>query len=142
MNTQMFLSADVLSKVDTTAATDNSLVDIAAAAKNRADWEQIIDHCIIEWGSCIIEWGKNPPGSDEDDFEPPARPTIDLARDIVRYCRDRGLVAPQRVVPDGTGGIAFEFTEGDSFTTLQIYEDRSVELLLFKDCHLVERRPL
>jgi hypothetical protein len=132
LNTRSFLSSDVLSKVDTKAATDNSLVDIAAAAKNRADWERIIDRC-------IIEWGKNPPGSDEDDFEPPARAIIDLAHDIVRYCRDRGLVAPQRVVPDGTGGIAFEFTEGDSFTTLQIYEDRSAELLLFKDCHLVER---
>jgi hypothetical protein len=135
MNTQLFLSAEVLSKVDTTAATDNSLVDIAVASKNRAAWEEIIDRC-------IIEWGKNPPGSDEDDFEPPARAIIDLARDFVRSCRDRGLVAPQRVVPDGTGGIAFELTEGDWFATLQIHEDRSIELLLFKDCHLVERRLL
>ncbi len=132
LNTPSFLSSGVLSKVDTKAATDNSLVDLAAVAKNRADWEQIIDHC-------IIEWGKNPPQSEEEDFEPPAKPIIDLAGEVVRYCRNRGLVAPQRVVPDGTGGIAFEFTEGDSFTTLQIYEDRSVELLLFKDCHLVER---
>ncbi len=135
LNTPSFLSSGVLPKVDTKAATDNSLVDIAADAKNRAAWEEIIDRCIIEWGI-------NPPQSGEDDFEPPALPIIDLARDIVRYCQDRGLVAPQRVVPDGTGGIAFEFTEGEWFETLRIYEDQSVEVLSFKDCHLVERHLL
>lgn len=135
LNTPSFLSSDILQEAKTTAATADTLIDIAAVDKSRADWGRIMD-------DCIIEWGKNPPGSDEDDFEPPALPIIDLARDIVRIFQDRGLVAPQRVVPDGTGGIAFEFTEGDSFTTLQIYEDRSVELLLFKDCQLVERHPL
>jgi len=119
--------------VSTEAATDDSLAgSIPKDEKNRLGWQRMID-------DFLIEWGRNPQQLQEDDIDAPTVAAIQKAIDIARKCRDNGVAAPLRVVPDGEGGIAFECHDGDYFLSLDIFGNGLVELATFRDCRLESR---
>lgn len=52
----------------------------------------------------------------DDEFDPPSPASFRAARAYAAACRNVGDVAPTRVVPDGSGGIAFETLDGHTLT--------------------------
>lgn len=135
METSAGLAGSIYPKVITRAAGDGGLASGSADEDRKLGWQTIID-------DCLVEWGKNPSGLADEDLVPPSVEIIDLACKAAMEFRDQAVPPPLRVVPDGEGGISFEFRCGSCFMSLNILSDRSAELLTFRDCRLVSRRRL
>jgi hypothetical protein len=111
----------------------------ARSAPAKRDWNAVIDNCLIEWGrdtdgSCFRD--------EEEDFVPPTPHALHLAAcRVAPTMRDAGLPAPLHVVPDGNGGLSFEFEPQDRtwFASLDIGGEGSVELLVFDEGRLIFR---
>lgn len=97
----------------------------------RESWESAIDRH-------LIEWGRNPRYFDNAEITAPSKISIDKATQFAR-CRkqDGSMPGPMRVVPDGDGGIAFEFSIGDSFVSIDVGEEGRIVLNVFRDCKLL-----
>lgn len=135
-NSTATMSPEVPELILTGAAEDRALANGESKAnKDRDGWQSIIDRY-------LVEWGRNPECLLDDDLIPPRPEIIIRASMIALQMRDAGYAAPLRVVLDGEGGISFERRFGESFDSLNILDDGSVELLKFKDCALVSRQRL
>lgn len=73
----------------------------------------------------------------DEDLVPPSDETIEQATKLVKRLRDSSFVSPMAVVPDGEGGIMFEWRILNVFKSLEVSADGTVELLTFVDCNLV-----
>ena len=118
-----------------TAAADEGMLSSGRSHENRRGWESVIDRQLIEWGRGLD-------GLECDDIRPPSAVSIRAAIDIARFMRDEAESAPVRVVPNGEGGIVFEWAEGREFETVEIDEEGLVEICRFVDSRLVFRRLL
>lgn len=117
-------------------ASGETLADSWEAAKNREGWEGIIN-------DRLVEWGRNPQTFDEDDLVPPTADAIRKACKLATCYRDDGGVPPAlRVLPDGDGGIVFEWRHGEEFLSLEITPDEEPILNVFKNCKLVAELPV
>lgn len=128
------LHAQPFACVSTTAAHGSGLAsEEQAAREDREAWQRIID-------DFLIEWGKDPSTLDDEEIVPPSREIIHAASQVAIALRDGGEPAPLRVVPDGDGGIAFEYRSEGWFRSLSICEDGWIELVHLVDCQEVSRR--
>jgi hypothetical protein len=121
--------------VATSVVSEDALANqTGSRPEDRGGWELIDEK--------LRAWGRDPDRFDADETVPPSRPTIYAARCVANKLRDRGSPAPLRVVPDGDGGIAFEFRHEDDSETVHIHYDNSVEWIQFHKCKLVYRQQL
>ena len=132
------LSDDVAPPINTDAAHDEALAstqDLASTQNQERQraWSQVIDDKLIEWGS-------HPEILEDKDFVPPTAKSLARAADIAMFFRDDVAPLPTGVVPDGDGGLTFERQSGTLFESLNIYEDGSVEILVFEDGRLRDRK--
>lgn len=104
----------------------------AAEEKNREGWERMIN-------SFLIPWGQDPSLLDDDENTPPSTRIIQLAARVAIEFRDADDPAPLRVVPDGEGGISFEWQEGKLFRSLNVSCAEEIEYCEFFDCREVGR---
>ncbi|MCO6043300.1 hypothetical protein NG895_05220 [Aeoliella sp. ICT_H6.2] len=86
-------------------------------------------------------WLKNPDALEDDGIDAPDATTIRLAFDYAETLRDRGLLPPTCIVPDGSGGIVFERRQGNESEVVHIWDDGSVEFQQFDGAKLVCREP-
>ena len=100
---------------------------------NRASWQRIIDEKLIEWGA-------NPEFFGNDDIESPGPDVVSLAIQIARDYRDTDQAPPDRVVPDGDGGIVFERRSGSISENIRIGDDLTVEYVQMAGAKLMERK--
>lgn len=120
-------------RVSTDAAQEDSLATGQRDAEAvRAAWETIVD-------KYLIEWGKNPSVIEEYDLAPPTGPILLRSIELARACAADGWPAPQRVLPDGDGGVIFERGTGAVFQSLRVDRDGRIELLTFHNSKLVAR---
>ncbi len=103
--------------------------------RNRDAWQRLIDDYLVEWGRDLTQLA-------EDDLVAPSRELIDFACDVAIACRDDGSQAPIRVVPDGEGGVSFEWHDGPEFLSLDLREDGTIWLSVFNDSRRREHRQL
>lgn len=109
-----------------TFATDAREVDAI-----KEGWERIIN-------DRLVEWGRNPPAFDEDGLVPPTADVIRKACELAtRYRDDANFVPALRVLPDGDGGIVFEWQFGEQFLSLEITPKEEPILNVFDNCQLV-----
>ena len=108
--------------------------DSREADAHREGWQRIIDEY-------LVEWGRNPAFLNDDEIVAPSLSVISYACQIAVDLRDAEPPppSPSRAVPDGEGGIAFERRVGDCFQSLEIREDRTIELVTFRNCKIVSR---
>ncbi len=120
---------------ETSDVREGELSEKAQDEKNKEAWQRFIDYT-------LVEWGKNISDLEDENFEPPNIDIINLACTVATELQDKGWLPPTRIVPDGEGGISFEHADGTYFVSLNIYSDRSIEMIGFDDCRLDFREQL
>ena len=128
------LAGAVFESVETSAASDEELFSNAGVRDAAVGWACVIDK--------LLDWLQNPQELADDDFVPPSTDLIKKACNIAVAFRDEQLPSPLRIVPDGDGGISFEWRRGVLFETINFDGDGGIEWLKFEDCKLVHRLPL
>lgn len=128
------LAGTIFESVNTRAVSDQGLVSDGGVRDSVDGWSKVIDQ--------LLDWFRNPQELADEDFLPPSKQVIKRVCDFVVASQDGRLPSPLRVVPDGDGGISFEWHWGSHFQTINFDDDGSVELLQFEDCKLVRRLPL
>ena len=117
--------------VVTGAADEESLaIPLGERVAHRDGWQKIIDHE-------LIEWGRNPSLLEDEDILPPSGAIIDRAAKLAMCLRDIGWPPPNRVIPNGDGGVVFERWAGSLFAKIDVCPDGSVVFTLFKNARLV-----
>ena len=89
----------------------------------------------------LHQWLDDPAAIVDYDAIPPSREVIRRARHLVARFR-RELPAPAMVVPNGTGGISFEFHSENVYRDIEVLPDLRVLLTVFRNGQIHARRPL
>lgn len=126
-----------ISCVVPTGADTNSLDSRTAPSslEFHSRWQDLIDHK-------LLEWLRDSSQLDDDDIEQPGGMILRLSIDLAEQLRDKGLPAPDRIVPDPNGGIVFERRRNELLELIHIWEDGTTEYQQFRGANLVVRCPL
>jgi hypothetical protein len=140
----------ILERDKDTTATGQGLIlaDTQAADEETvlasSDWDRYLDH--EKWSRLIneplIDWGKDPSKVADEGIVPPSVELITFALRYAMHMRDQGYRPPDRVVPNGDAGIAFERWEGSIHEVLEFESDGIVELLSYRHSRLENRLEL
>jgi len=87
----------------------------------------------IELKRWLLDAGSFEP---EEGFEPPTKSCILTTLALARSWKQIGRGAPDRIVPDGEGGVVLERHEFDHFHTVDILPDNSIEFRTYVDGNL------
>ncbi|HEX8522845.1 MAG TPA: hypothetical protein VF669_11350 [Tepidisphaeraceae bacterium] len=98
-------------------------------------WNQIVDRS-------LIEWALHPERIEEDGLEAPTARSLDRAARIALNMRAKATPPPQRVAPDGDGGIVFEWMESEKHLTLACDRGGKLEIREFENGQLRHREQL
>jgi hypothetical protein len=123
------------SVVPTGAAQDSQLTSQDVDPARRGAWDRLIDRC-------LVEWARDPETLRDEDFVPPSPAAIRMACECAQRMRDRNCPPPLRMVPDGEGGITFEWVSDPWFSCVNLGRRGEVEIETFRDCRLVTREIL
>lgn len=72
------------------------------------------------------------------EFEAPTEMLCLTAVTLAVQLRDAGY-APARIVPDGDGGVSFEWHIGTKCVLVNLLRSNEIETLMFENCKLVSR---
>lgn len=127
------ITGPIYSNEDTSAAADQGL---ASSLKTEIwdKWTAVID--------TLLDWLIHPDQLNYEEIIPPSREIIKQACDIARLLQSQNYRPPLQVVPDGEGGISFEFQWENYYQSLKLLADSSVEQLLFRDYQLIQRNSM
>lgn len=123
-----------------TGAANDELLAVAARQREarRRRWQEIID-------KKLVEWGRDPEELADDDLVPPSPAAVDSAVQKAQVWRDAResdddfVPSPQWVVPNGDGGIVFEWREESTAAVIEVFDDGSADCAIFEDNKLVSR---
>jgi hypothetical protein len=90
----------------------------------------------------LSAWARDPQQLGDDEIEPPSDRTIRLAIDVATVMRDRNVEVPDRIVPNGDGGLVFRWRSGNFTWSLELDVDGSMETTLMEEHELVCRHSL
>ena len=79
----------------------------------------------------LDHWGKDP--IHPNDGVQPTYGTRQRAR-VVGKCLSETMLPPTHVVPDGEGGVSFEWRRHETYLEIVIPEEGDIELRVFEDC--------
>ena len=99
-----------------------------------ADWQKLVD--------TLADWERDPDDLEDEGVEPPDVPAIRLASDLAEMMRDRNIEPPGRKVPNGDGGLLFQWRSDQTTWTVEFDIDGSVESSLVRSGRLVCRQSL
>ncbi|HET6883904.1 MAG TPA: hypothetical protein VFI31_27365 [Pirellulales bacterium] len=97
----------------------------------RSEWQRI--------EALLSKWSQKQPLRDEDGVEWPSPALVEVALNLARSLEGQALHPPSRVVPNGEGGVVFEFQREHQLQTMEVDADGSIELCRFEDSQLVDR---
>ena len=117
----------------------HSVVDFETAraplsATQLVAWQQVI--------AKLTAWARDPEQLRDEDIEPPSDGMVQLAMDVATVMRDRKIEAPDRIVPNGDGGLVFRWRSGEFTWRLELDVDGSMETTLMEEHTLVCRHSL
>ena len=99
-----------------------------------ADWQELMD--------TLVDWARDPGDLEDEGVEPPDSSTIKLASELAGMMRDRDIEPPDRLAPNGDGGLVFRWRSGQTTWTVEFDMDGSVESSLVRSGRLVCRQSL
>jgi hypothetical protein len=131
LHQEIYTLSKAVSESETRAEGEHLLVRYASK-ENVSAWDKLNDS--------LIDWGLHCEENDEGDgLEWPSRPLLASAYSLACAMRDAEVPAPSSIVPDGEGGVAFEWRAGSYFTKIELGKDGSSEFLAFDNGKLVSR---
>ena len=98
-------------------------------------WQELMD-------GQLSSWARDPEQLSDDGIEAPCVGTVQLAMSIARVLRDQNVEPPDRVVPNGDGGIVFRWRSGNFTWSLELDADGSLESSLMEHDNLLCRHSL
>ena len=120
----------LLQPVVTRPATRKRLGEAEIAA-----WQELTD-------KQFSSWVRDPEQLSDDGVEAPSVGMVQLAMNIAKVLREQNVEAPDRVVPNGDGGIVFRWRTGDFTWSLELDVDGSLETSLMEHDNLMCRHSL
>jgi len=99
----------------------------------------------LAWNSTfktLRDWTLSPVQPPDEEFTPPSTDAIGRASLIAERLRDQRWAAPSFTVPDGDGGLAFEWRVESTTHSLCVEPSGPVQLLTYVDGKLTEQRDL
>lgn len=102
---------------------------------DRQAWQRVID-------GQLKEWQRDPSQLQDEGIEPPSPEILPLVAEIAVTLRDHGVDPPLRVVPNGEGGVVFEWRDSPYFWSLEVEKAGSLALSIFRNSRLVSRHQL
>lgn len=137
----MILLKDAAVTSELSVAAETQALEETALASDPS--ERHIDH--ERWRDVIneplIDWGKDPGQLDDGIIRPPSREIVTLASEYgMMVLRENRVPAPDNVVPDGDGGIAFNWYSDNDLTTIEFGEDGTIELIVFEKSKIIHRQ--
>jgi hypothetical protein len=97
-------------------------------------WQERLDQ--------LSAWSRDPEQLSDEAIEAPSRHMLGLAMDVAAVLRDRNIEAPDRMIPNGDGGIVFRWRSCDFTWSLELEADGSMETSLMEENKLVCRHTL
>ena len=116
-----------------THAEDEHLLVRYASKENAPTWDELTDP-LIEWPLRCDE--------DNDGLGWPSRSVLASAYSLACKMRNLGEPVPSNIVPNGDGGVVFEWRGGPTYIKVEIDKDGSGECLGFTHGTLVFRELL
>ena len=120
----------LLQPVVTRPATEQAL-----AAAEIAEWREFIDGQLTSWAS-------DPGQLSDDGVVAPSAELVQLAMSVAKMLRDRSVEPPDRIVPNGDGGIVFRWCSGDFTWSLELDADGSLKSFFLERDSLLSRHSL
>lgn len=99
----------------------------------------------VAWQELIVQlsaWARDPQQLSDEDIEAPSGRMLQLAMDVAAVMRDRNVEAPDRMVPNGDGGMVFRWRSREFTWSLELDVDGSMETSLMEENKLVSRHCL
>ena len=119
--------------VGTQVASDDSLaVNAERFEAARQEWD-------VSVLAKLTEWAENPELLRDEGVIEPSLVSIHVAINVGTQLRNQEDPPPHRVVPNGDGGIAFEWWSSSKSVTIEFFEDGEVEVARFADSKLISR---
>jgi hypothetical protein len=101
----------------------------------RVPWQELME-------KQLSSWARNPEQLGDEGIVAPSGGMVQLAIDVARVLRDQSVEVPDRVVPNGDGGVVFRWRSGDFTWSLELDADGSMETSLMEHDSLVCRHSL
>ena len=103
-----------------------------AGSGHRPAWDRVVDEQLIPRGNGRVDV--------DPDLLPPSRQSIRSAAVLAHRFRDAGERPPSAVLPNGDGGVLFEYRTGRlASVQLEVLHDGDVERTEYDDAGLVSR---
>ena len=118
--------------VDVSPSVQESRLQTSEGSVRDDAWAAI-DRDLSDWlhdPSAVVDFGA----------VPPSRNAIRRARLIATEWRAVGVPAPAMVVPDGNGGLSFEFHAGGVYRNLEVLPDLRVRFTIIRNGRIASRR--
>jgi len=99
----------------------------------------------LAWNSTfktLRDWALSPIQPPDEEFTPPSSDVIGRASWVAERLRDQSWTAPSFTVPDGDGGLAFEWRLGSTTYSLGVERSGPVQLLCYDEGRLRDQRDL
>jgi len=97
-------------------------------------WQELLEQ--------LSAWVRDPEQLRDEEIAAPSSRMLRLAMDVAAVLRDRNVEAPDRVIPNGDGGIVFRWRSCDFTWSLELEADGSMETSLMEENRLVCRHSL
>ena len=90
----------------------------------------------------LIDWGRDPSQLEDEGIDPPSREIVTLALQFAMFLRDQNVAPPDRVIPNGDGGIVFKRKMGDILEIIEVAKDASIEIIVFHGSEITTRQKI
>ena len=102
---------------------------------DRQAWQHVIDRQLKEWQRDLSQL-------EDEGVEVPSAEILPVVAEVAATLRDHGVDPPLRVVPNGEGGVVFEWRDSPYFWSLEVEQVGSLVLSIFRNSRLVSRHQL
>lgn len=109
-----------------------SAIGIFEAERVSSQWNDIIDNK-------LIEWGRHPEEIADVNLVPPTPNCLASAFSFAKRAKSMQVPAPSRTLPDGDGGLVFEWCDGDAALAIEVGPDGKGEFMAYAGSRLIFR---
>lgn len=109
-------------------------VNGSAGEHQHNGWQTVVEQ--------LRRWTHDPRQLDDEGVEAPTSEVLAMAAAVAEVLRDAGVEPPDKLVPNGDGGIVFRWRSGQRAWSIELDSDGSLESYLLQQGKLVWRHSL